>query len=73
MTIVLRKSKYKGVCSWIKHQDKTLYWRMGITRYGETARKDFPYTDEGEKMAAKAYDLKRIEFGLKPVNILKKK
>ena len=63
-------SKYKGVSYYFNHQEKIHFWRLTIGHQGRVARKDFPYSEGGERRAAILYDKKRIEFGKKPVNIL---
>lgn len=67
------KSKFRGVDYFKTSKDNQEHWLMQISRYGLKAFKLFPFTPEGERKAAIAYDLKRIEFGLEPVNVLKKR
>jgi len=66
-------SKYKGVCYTYNHINRKHYWQMNFTIEGLRAHKLYPYTNEGEHMAALAYDMKKIESGEKPVNVLKAK
>lgn len=61
----LNSSKYKGVCYVKTSDDKP--WMMRFTHNGVSCISR--YTTERE--AAKNYDLKMIDLGEKPVNILK--
>lgn len=66
-----KTSKYRGV-SLTNKPGKHKYWRASIKVDGElTWLGYFPYTDEGERAAAKKYDIACIKVGRKPVNILK--
>jgi len=60
-----KTSKYKGV-NWNKRERK---WISTFNHQGKSERTRC----DNEKEAAKLYDLRRIENGLEPVNILKKK
>lgn len=60
----MQSTKYKGVRT--KRRSGRLFWTHDGTH-------GFPYTDEGERQAALAYDLKLIAVGKQPVNVLKKK
>lgn len=66
-------SKYKGVSYHYYSRYSKEVWRLSFHIFGRKAAKDFPYTKKGERDAALAYDMKRIEHGKDPVNILKKK
>jgi len=60
-----KTSKYRGV-NWNKKEQK---WISTFRHKGKSEKTRL----DSEKEAAKLYDLRRIEHGLKPVNILKKK
>jgi len=60
-----KTSKYRGV-NWNKKEQK---WISTFNHNGKSERTRL----DSEKEAAKLYDLRRIEHGLEPVNILKKK
>lgn len=67
------KSKYTGVYySWAR-SNRTHYWFIFVYGDGGRNTKSFPYTDEGEREAAKAWDLNLISRHMQPVNILKPK
>jgi hypothetical protein len=68
------KSKYKGIYETRSHHGKK-YWeaRKMINGLKYSCGK-FPYTDEGERAAALAYDKYCIKHGIVDnLNILKKK
>ena len=62
------KSKYKGVCC-VKRNGKQIWWDVAFNH--KNVRYHGVYKDE--RQAALQYDLYRIECGLEPVNILKRK
>lgn len=67
------KSKYTGVSYlWMRTQKKSK-WYANHKFKGEKVGHGFPFTDEGERQAAICYDKMRLEAGLDPVNILKRK
>ena len=66
-------SKYKGVSYWRDRSCMTNHWSLNCYINGTRSFKKYPFTDEGEKQAAMAYDVIRINNGKSPVNILKKK
>ena len=67
------KSKYKGVYYFYDRIKRCHYWVLSGEFNGLKTFKSFPYTDDGERLAAIAYDMKKIEIGRNPVNILKPK
>lgn len=64
----MEKSKFKGIHQ-ILINGKNLYWQMKLKVNGRNCSKCF----NTEREAAKAYDLKLIELGRSPVNVLIKK
>lgn len=71
-----RSSKYKGV-SYINSRSNgkdIIGWTAAIDNLnGRMWRKHTGNTDKSEREAAIAYDMKMIELGKEPVNILKRK
>ena len=69
------KSKYKGVeyHTWRGQGRPHVYWRARKSVCGQCiVNKCFPFTEDGERDAAKAVDLALIRNGLPPINILVK-
>lgn len=66
------KSKYKGV-SYYYSCNKSSHWALSCCVAGYKTFKLFPFNEEGERDAAIAYDIIRINNDKAPVNILKKK
>jgi len=68
-----RASKYKGVSRYYMKRDNCDYWKMECRiNNRRSTPMYFPYTEDGERKAAIAYDKFRLNNGLTPVNILKK-
>ena len=67
------QSKYKGVCYYHDNCGRSNHWALNCYITGNKSFKRYPFTEEGEREAAKAYDTICIINGKKPVNILKSK
>lgn len=67
------KSKYVGVCYTWNGTQKKGQWASCHEFEGKKISHKFPYTSDGERQAAICYDKMRLENGLEPVNILKRK
>jgi allantoicase len=65
-------SKYAGVSRWVRKGDlkKTKPW---CASHIHKTKGRWMKSCETEREAAKAYDIRLIELGLEPVNILKRK